>query len=400
MAFLRIVLICISLFTYTACGNVADSSDLKAEDGFESSAVHEVELSNAANLRYLSNNILEVASRVPSGTRLQISNTAAPMFYDFRDSDGSVKKSTNGFLPTVKILSVPSSASSNFPPEVIQRLNNMGLYASSTDVNSGTENGEVIPALSQDGTPSSDYLNFFSSNGKRHRNPYADSLKKRFGAQWNRAIPLSSMSPQEQAKWVAIYREMATILDRSRPSARRNLFIDSGSSSQDIELAKKHSISFENSGEIQTYGAWNIAVQGTAPRHGFPNVPCAEFMSEVIRQSYTRAGYRMGDDFKGSNYLLWSNTAAVVNLAKALHASGWIPWDPAIYKPKAGAVAMNATANTPGHAYAVAGANGRFLVDNGSPKGRDLYKTSGKIIGMMFDMGVFFLPPGIIPDRW
>ena len=142
-----------------------------------------------------------------------------------------------------------------------------------------------------------------------------------------------------------------------------------------------------------------MAVKSTAVRHGFPNVPCAEFMSEMIRQSYKRAGYDFKEDFNNElgNYLIWNQTAAVVNLANALHKGGWIPWELSKYAPPAGAIMMHEQATSPGHTYMVAGDNGRFIVDNGSPAGRDLRKTSKKIIELMFKGGVFFLPPGIIP---
>lgn len=398
---MKLVLALLLAFTLISCGQNPEDSETATAPLTKRIVI----LSGAANLRTLNNSILEVVVQVPTGSEIEVVSGVAPVFYDYRDSDGSVKRSSNGFYPNLQLKSVPASEQENFPPDMIEEINRTpaGLFMSSLDLNSGLENDGTIPALSNEGEPDERYLKYFSPSGKRLRNNYSNYHKKRFGDQLNREIPLSSLPSNEQRKWLAIYQELVGISDRTRETSRKNLFIDSGSSSQDVELAKRYSIQFENNGTIQKYGAWSIAVLGTASRHGFENVPCAEFVSEMIRQAYTKAGYQMADDFKGKNYLLWSNTAAVVNLASALFSAGWIPWDPYLYKPKTGAIGMHAQATTPGHTYMIAGENGRFIVDNGSPKGRDLFRTSNyqkDIIGLMYDHGVFFLPPGIIPERW
>ena len=170
----------------------------------------------------------------------------------------------------------------------------------------------------------------------------------------------------------------------------------------DISAATQASINFEKTGAILPTGAWTIATQGTAVRHGFANVPCAETQSEILRQAYTRAGYQVTDDFNTAkgNQLIWSNTAAVVNFSKALYTAGWIPWDSTIYKPMTGSFLMNGSGLSPGHTYISAGDDGRIIVDNGAPQGRDLRKTSQSTIDMQYQTGVFFLPPGIIPAKW
>lgn len=404
MKTLKVLLFSFFLFGFYACGaDSANTSSLSQSD--TSLTTRTVTLSGPAKFRTLRSNILELLVQVPRGSEIEVTTGVAPLFYDFRDADGSVKRSTNGFYPNLKLISVPASEQQNFPPSEIDRINNIrdGLFMSSLDLNSGLETGGMIPALPTSGDPDNRYLKYFYPDGKRVRSPYTSIHKRRFGSQLNREIPMSSLPEAEQRKWNSIYGQLVAMVDRTRETNRKGLFIDSGNASQDVEMAKQYSIVFENSGVIQNYGAWSIAVLGTAPRHGFGNVPCAEFASETLRQAYTRAGYRMADDFKGSNYLIFSNTAAVVNLSKALFESGWIPWDPAEYKPKTGSIGMHADARTPGHAYMMAGQNGRFIVDNGSPKGRDLYKTGSyqtDIIGMMYDHGVFFLPPGIIPEHW
>lgn len=362
------------------------------------------EIAGPATLRVLKNNVLEVLGAIPTGTRVEIRYASVPLYHNFRDENGEVKKTTNGFHQGLKILSVPDSEVGNFPPEKVTRWNEVegGLYMGSVDVNMAQEEDGLIPPLPLTGSPDETYLKYFRADGRRITNPYAPRLRERFGAQFNRAIPLSTMPIDAQTKWKKIYAQLVAAADRTHPVSRTGLFLNAGSTKLEVELARKLSEEFEKTEKIPTSGAWSVAVLGTAPRNGFANVPCAEFGSEVIRQVYTRAGYKMSDDFRGENYLIWSNTAAVVNLARALAASGWIPWDPAIYKPMIGAIGMHASANTPGHTFLIAGANGRFIVDNGSPKGRDLYVgfAGRDLIDLMYDIGVFFLPPGIIPEAW
>lgn len=121
-----------------------------------------------------------------------------------------------------------------------------------------------------------------------------------------------------------------------------------------------------------------------------------------MRQAYQRAGYRVTEDFSKAkgNELLWSNSAAVVNFSMALYKAGWIPWDSTIYRPIVGSFLMNGSGLTPGHTYISAGDDGMIIVDNGAPQGRDLRKTTEKTISIMFQTGVFFLPPGINPPMW
>jgi len=368
-------------------------------------APRELTLSTSSNLRFNQNQILEVASPVPAGAKISVDTAATPAFLSYRDSSGQIKNSTNGFYPSIRLISVPASEQPNFPPEKIASLNATpgGLYLSSVDVNAAGENSAVIQPLPSSPAPNSGYLKHFSEDGHRLSKTFQNKMRQRFGNQLNRAIPLSSMTPEERTKWLSIYVELLKAGDRTIPAERPLLFLSSGDPAKDKQMAKQYSEAFEKTGVIQNSGAWTISVLGTAVRNGFPNAPCAEFMSEIIRQAYTRAGYKMSDDFKGKNYLIWHNTAAVVNLATALYESGWIPWDPVDFKPMTGAVAMHAYATTPGHTYMIAGHNGRFLVDNGSPNGRDLYNSinGGKDwIAFMYDIGVFFLPPGIIPEPW
>lgn len=366
-------------------------------------APRELTLSSPTNLRFNQNQILEVASPVPTGARVSVDTAATPAFLSYRDSSGNIKTSTNGFYPSVRLISVPSIEQPNFPPEKINQLNSKGLYLSSVDVNSATENSAVIQPLPSSPKPNAGYLKHFTGDGRRLSKTFQNKMRQRFGTQLNRAIPLSGMTPAERTKWLSIYVELLKAGDRTVPVERPLLFISTGDANKNKQLAKQYSEEFEKTGLVQGEGGWTISVLGTAVRHGFPNAPCAEFMSELIRQAYARAGYKIADDFKGKSYLVWHNTAAVVNLAQALFESGWIPWDPVDFKPMTGAIAMHAYATTPGHTYMIAGHNGRFIVDNGSPNGRDLYNSvngSKDWIAFMYDIGVFFLPPGVIPDPW
>lgn len=347
-------------------------------------------------------NVLEPTLRIPSGTKLKIKDGAAPDYYQYKDSSGKISRSTNGFYPGVQVLSVPRSKRGEINTRMIRRLNEDLNFMGSIDVILAIDSTGTIPPMPLTGEPDATYLKYFDKNGKRLNNRWGEKLRQRFGSDFNREVRFDQMKPEDAKKWRAIYRELVAVADRSHYTQRKPLFIDSGNIDSDIKLANEYSADFESTGNIKTFGAWHIAVMGTARRNGFGNVPCAEFQSEIIRQAYTRAGYRMADDFKGSNYLYWKNTAAVVNLTTALHQAGWIPWDPYFYKPKTGAIAMHTTARTPGHTYLIAGANGRIIIDNGSPGGRDLFKSNASrdLIDLMYDIGVFFLPPGIIPDKW
>jgi hypothetical protein len=367
----------------------------------------EITLSSVANLRYKSSqNILEKLKVVPDKTRLVLQSSDAPVFFDYRADDGTVKRSSNGFYGKLLVKFIPAGQGQGVPQAELDKMNSVegGIYLSSVDVHSALDGTGVIPTLKLAQQPDARYLKYYAASGRLLTNPYSAQHQKRFKEQYNREIPMSSLPVNLQKKWRAIFRVLQTVGDRTEPSSRKNLFLDSGSSQKDSELAAQYSRLFETSGAIQLQGAWTIAVMGTAVVNGFPNVPCAEFMSEVIRQAYERAGYDIGEDFKGNNYLLWKNTAAVVNLARALYESGWIPWDPFYFKPKTGAIAMHAQAGYPGHTYMIGGLNGRIIVDNGSPRGRDLQATgaasSKNLIEMMYYHGIFFLPPGIIPDPW
>jgi len=169
-----------------------------------------------------------------------------------------------------------------------------------------------------------------------------------------------------------------------------------------VDEARKWSLEVERTGRSPMSGAWSIAVKQTAVRHKFPAVPCAEFVSEVVREAYARAEVDINDDFNrvNTNRLIWSETASVAGLKKALLRAGWVPWNAHEFVPPIGAIMMNGTGETPGHVYLAAGHGGRFVVDNGAPGGRDLGATSVKTLKEMYSAGVFFLPPGVNPTRW
>ncbi len=251
------------------------------------------------------------------------------------------------------------------------------------------------------GAEDDDFSRNFTPAG-RPKATFTRAFRKRFKERLNRAVDPASQSEAERAKWTAIFAELTKAGDISNPERGRLLFINGRGDPKEAALAREYSRRFEDEGEVQTHGAWSIAVLGTAVRHGFPEVPCAEFMSEMLREAYKRAGYDFRDDFneRRDNPLYWTNTDAVVNLTTALDRAGWIPWDAAFYRPPTGAIIMNADARTPGHAYMAAGADGTLIVDNGSPLGRDLRETEDRLLKMMYQNGLFFLPPGIVPQPW
>jgi hypothetical protein len=126
-------------------------------------------------------------------------------------------------------------------------------------------------------------------------------------------------------------------------------------------------------------------------------------MSEVLRQAYQRAGYSHYEDFnesKGNTLNFYNGAAAVVNFSAFLEKAGWIPWDPQTYIPPTGAFLMHGSGVSPGHTYMSAGDRGRLIIDNGMPQGRDLRVSSQQTIELMYQTGVFFLPPGFIPAKW
>jgi hypothetical protein len=364
------------------------SHNILAQDEFQ-----KITLENSENIRYLKENILEVAAALPKGAVIQFPKDNANVFYDYRDSSGKVQRSSTGFFSKVVIVSVPSGNTATFPAAKIAKLNATlgGLFITKSLQEANDQ--EFFQALNPAPT-NSDYLSFFTEAGKA-KYTYSTYFLKRFGTNLNRSISADQMSARDRLKSEAVYEELKAAGNRQEQTPTDYLFTT-------VELANKYTIAFENSGATQPKGAWTMAVKSTAVRHGFPNVPCAEFMSEMIRQAYTRSGYDFKEDFNNQkdNYLIWDKTAAVVNLANSLHKAGWIPWELSKYAPPTGAIMMHEQATSPGHTYMAAGDDGRFVVDNGSPAGRDLRKTTKKTIEIMFKGGVFFLPPGILPRVW
>jgi hypothetical protein len=240
---------------------------------------------------------------------------------------------------------------------------------------------------------SQSFLSFFSSSGRPRfgsSKAFQERLKQRFSERLNQAAPFSE-------KGERVFREIVHAVNREIPSPQAFMIISR-------EEARRGSLETErNGGRGPRMGAWSIAVRQTAVRHGFARVPCAEFVSEVVRQAYARVSLDVVDDFNRSrkNQLIWHSTASVQNLGRALYRAGWVPWTTYEYRPPIGAIMLNGVGDSPGHAYFAAGLNGRFIVDNGAPQGRDLASgTASATIGMMFSSGVFFLPPGINPAKW
>jgi hypothetical protein len=325
-------------------------------------------------LRILQSGVLEKSRSVPKGTLLSVQKPLQYVTYSYRDEKNRIKRSSNGFL-----------AKAHIPGSQISYYVSSHVLAYSTNPRI-----DPLPVFK----PQKDYLLNYTHEGKPLVN-FSESFRKRFGDRLNLNLSLEQLPAQQRKKWQSIYNELAELADRSRPTDAKLLFMDR-------EDALQASVDYEERGYVPSGGAWTIAVKATAVRHGFPNVPCAEFMSQIIRQSYERAGYSAIEDFniEKSNPLIYSNTALVVNLGKALFIAGWIPWDSAAYQPKQGAIMLNAYGLSPGHAYLISSDKGQVIVDNGAPRGRDLRMTSDSVIKMMYQNGVFFLPPGILPKHW
>lgn len=343
------------------------------------------------NVRVLKTDVLELLTSLPPGTTLSVPDGAQPEYHLYRLANGEVQRSSNGFISNVKIQAVRPEYNDEFPAQRIAELNLSRNWISVTAL--PVRESAEFPALSL-AAPEADYLLSFEDSGKPKFN-FTTYYQKRFPGRLNLAIASENQSNSERLKWAAVMEELRKAADRTVPTATSYLFLP-------IEEARKASIDYEKSDVVSSLGAWTIAVKATAVRNGFPNVPCAEFMSEVLRQAYARAGQNLFEDFsreKGT-YLIWSSTAAVVNLANTLVKAGWIPWELASFRPPTGAIMAHFKATTPGHVYMAAGHDGRIIIDNGSPAGRQLVRTVDKTIKMLYYGGVFFLPPGILPKPW
>ena len=354
-----------------------------------------VVLTEATVLRFSKNDVLEVRAEVPAGTSIDIPKAYEIQNLRYRKVDGTIDWTSTGFIAPVAIVSVPSAHAGRFPPAVIAALNQTsgGLYVFASIVGN-LQGVEGDFAAIKGGAAGADFTARFEASGKPKFN-YTAAVQKRFADRLNKGVDPKKQTEATRIKWRRVYNELKRFADRSVPTAKALLMIDK-------DLAIQQSIAFEKNGTIPLNGAWTIAVLATAPRHGFPNVPCAEFMSEAVREAYQRAGYAVTDDFNAAskNRLFWSESAAVVNFSKALYVAGWVPWDASLYRPITGALMMHGSGQTPGHTYISGGHDGRIVVDNGSPQGRDLRVTVAKTIDLMFRTGVFFLPPGINPPKW
>lgn len=347
-------------------------------------------LNQPANLRFNKNQVLNILAVIPTGSAIRIPENYQTSNLPVRNVDGTVERTSTGSVTPVTIDSIPGVSAAT-----VQNYNATpgGLYLTASIIGdmAGVE-GDFDPISLT--SPDPGFLKYYLPTGQP-KFGFTSKLVKRFGANLNRVVDPATMPVDERNKWQRIMEELQEVADRTSPTPKSVLMID-------LALAKQYNVQFETNGFVPLNGAWTIAVKVTAPRHGFPNVPCAEFMSEVLRQAYRRAGHDFTEDFNSrkGNPLIWSNTARVENFASALNVAGWIPWDTTLYAPVTGALLMNSWGDSPGHTYISAGDHGRFIVDNGSPQGRDLRTTSQKTIGMMYMTGVFFLPPGVIPPRW
>ncbi|KYG65755.1 hypothetical protein AZI86_01375 [Bdellovibrio bacteriovorus] len=352
-------------------------------------------LNQAMTLRYEKSGVLESKVELPEGTQIEIPQNFEVKYLDYRTSSGAIERSSTGFVYPIKVLSVQSKYQSSFPASKIASINATagGLYISASivgNIEGTTGNFAVIAAAA----PGAGFATYYQTTGKP-KVGFTTSAKKRFGDKLNKGTDPASLSSAQRQKYQSIYNELVKAVNRKVATPKSYLMMDKAKATQ-------ASINFEKTGTILTGGAWTIATEATAVRHGFPNVPCAEFQSELLRQAYQRAGYRVTDDFSKAkgNQLIWSNTAAVVNFSMALYKAGWTAWDPQSYRPIVGSFLMHGSGLSPGHTYISAGDDGMVIVDNGAPQGRDLRKSTAKSISIQFQTGVFFLPPGVIPPKW
>jgi hypothetical protein len=348
-----------------------------------SEAVQTIALSQTTNVRKLVNGVLEFVAELPPGSRINVPEDYQISQPDVRNSNGTIERSSTGFVGSVAIVSA-----SGLTAKQIAAYNKLGLYVSASIVAGSQGIAGDFKAIAG-GANGAGFLTLFSSTGKPKFN-YTVAVTKRFGSKLNR---MAEAEGADKTKYQKIFNELSRVGNRKVATPKSLLLMDR-------EAAKKFSLAYETNGTVTTSGAWTIAVTATAVRHDFENVPCAEFMSEMIRQAYQRAGYSAASDFGTKNPLIWSKTASVQGLSNALYNAGWTAWEPSKYRPPTGAIMMHASGTSPGHTFMAGGDDGRIVVDNGSPQGRDLRTTSESTLRLMYKNGVFFLPPGIAPKPW
>lgn len=354
--------------------------------------VRSLSLNQTTNVRKMVGGILEFVVELPPGSVIQIPESFEIVNPDYRTPGGATARSSTGFVGHVTLISTPGGFLSQAKLDQFNQSSG-GLYISASVATAGdgvAGNFKTITGA----RPEAAFKTKFEISGQP-KFTFTKSVMKRFGARLNQPLDSSLMSPSDRLKYQRIYAELKSAGDRKIETAKSYLLVDHAD-------AMKASILFETNGSVAKNGAWSIAVGATAVRHGFDNVPCAEFMSETVREAYERAGYSVSSDFNPAkgNQLIWKRTNAVVVFSQALYDAGWIPYEPRKFKVPTGALMMNGSGETPGHTFLAAGDDGQLIVDNGSPQGRDLRTTSKKILDMMYETGVFFLPPGIAPDRW
>jgi hypothetical protein len=338
-------------------------------------------------IRIVKNDILESLTELPTRSLIKIKKPLHTIFNDYRDASGAIRRTSNGFIKIDKILSAPQISETQ-----LAEWNHQKLYISATvlfDDLALMDDLQPLRVVNKE----ADYFKNYDEHGRPVK-VFTSLFQKRYGERFNLKITRDQLTANESKKWNRIFQELVNTVSREKVTSKRILFSNLERATQDIDQ-------FESEGVVTSEGAWTKAVKVTAVKHGFPNVPCAEFASEILRQSYRRAGYHHQDDFnlESDNPLIWSNTASVKFLGQAVFKAGWIPWDTADYIPPVGALMLNAEGLSPGHAYWNAGKGGLWIVDNGSPRGRDLSVTSDATIKMMYQHGVFFLPPGILPKK-
>ncbi len=350
----------------------------------------------------LASGVLRKVKTLSAGTVVSLPEGGLPILMDFETGG----RDTSGFYSQVKESGTTLPSYCKSAP---------GFYISAlVPIHSGSE--EIAP-LALDATSNSTYQAVYSETGQVRKSD--DTIawgigrnKKRFKAIWNKHYASGELSYEDLARGQAVLAELAIFADRTTPTESNLVYLQVGDSEDSEAIARSLSLQTMNDyGFSPAYGAWDIAIYGTATRLGFAHAPCAEFVSEVVRQAYARAGYSHADDFKESIreqliFTPWQNNIfgpqSVRGLADRLAAAGWIPWDPSVYRPPVGSIAMALDAWTPGHTYLIGRNGGQFIVDNGNPRGLDLRQSPLALRKFrdMYGHGVFFLPPGITPTKW
>ncbi len=388
------------------------------EDDLSQIASMTLVLPSNTNVYVLQNGKLSKALILPKTAVISYSSKAKVQNFSI-DETVTINK---GFVGPVNITKLPKSYLDKLTPEQLSQILSLSgfIYISAEIMADRGSSGHYSAIALKDSEEilSKSWTKYFESNG-RTKYPAKAMLKNRavFGHLIN--IPNDRLRADERTKFEKVFSEIAVAVNREVSTPKQYMILDPKQLAERVSALLKF-------GTVGKYGAHSVAVKGVAERY-FKKTPCAEFVSEVVRQAYLRAGYDYREDFNEDkkNPLKWlysykdnrgntinRNGSSVQGLTESFAIAGWIPWTADEFIPPVGAIMATQKATSPGHIYFVGGYNGFIIVDNGAPQGRDIRTqperylawsgkgANGKSNKGVWTNSVFFLPPGMTPKRW